>query len=72
MMLAGSPGSAQISAVMIAGTANGSSRAATTRTPGLSHHCFTRPTSQTYSEGARRRRFAAGYLAYFQESISVK
>lgn len=58
MMLAGSPGSAQISIVMMAGTAAGRTSATAIRTAGRSHHRFTR--------------VPAAYLPYFQESISVK
>jgi hypothetical protein len=42
MMLAGSPGKAQINRVMIAGTARGRTTAASSRTAGLNHHRFTR------------------------------
>ena len=59
MISAGSPGNAQINAVMMAGTATGSIHATSNRTAGLSHHRFTSAPS-------------LGYLPYFQLSNSVK
>jgi hypothetical protein len=47
MMLAGSPGRSQISIVMMPGTMNGNSTAATRRTIGLSHHLCTECPPQT-------------------------
>ncbi len=58
MILAGSPGRAQMKAVITAGTNIGKAHAASTRMKGLIHHLF--KASPDY------------FLAYFQSSMTVK
>ena len=73
MMLAGSPGSAQIIMVMIAGTRNGSSNAAVVRTIGLNHQCLTTaPHPADVLGDLEPAPSFANYSSYLQESISVK